>query len=261
MPTPNLPAVELDVAVEFDARFDPTPEPPAATGVKPTTAQSRKWRAAQKARATRAAIVATAAPALTAMGLPNPATRRDLAKFLAVGESTIRMAVGRNAAELSAAGYADDAFPPAAAATLILTLRPQASANVAAVQRFLAPDLHPTRITTDGGEAHRARAAGVLGDAAELAADVRDVAADDVWARVHALDAWRKTAMVIALAAMVPDDHPGPRAWLKRLDPDRHSHPLGGAAANGLATLLATPETADGAPLSAIEIDDEAVGL
>jgi hypothetical protein len=220
---------------------------------------------ARRKEAERRLVLVSSPIALEAAGL-DPAksySRNEVADYYRVdARNGLWQLLKKHGADIEAAGWDQqaDAFSAGAVAFIGLIMRGYANPVAASMQQSLDPA--PVRITFGGTAMHRTRCAGIAADAAEVAADLREIDPAEVWSRVHGLDPYRKSALVIALAAMVLHDHPGTRAWLKAQDPNGHTHPLGGGVAEGLATLIATPETADGKTVGQLTaITDALVGL
>jgi hypothetical protein len=249
---------------EFDPRFDTAPITDEDTRNETTARRQRK--SAQRDREERAKMVADRGlQRVTECGVLVDVPRKFVADFFRIRQhTTLRSVISRNGAELVAAGWdpATDMFSPSAVATIALLLRPQTSAGAARIQQDVNPAASMPRIKFDGGARHREFCSAIYGTAAELIEDVRDIDAGEVWARVRDLDDYEKTALVVTLAALVLDEHPNTGVWVKSSDPDAGTHPLGGSLSGGLSTLIPTPETAHGVPLSvAAPVDDAAVGL
>jgi hypothetical protein len=219
----------------------------------------RTSRRNAKAREDRAALVAAAGPkVLQMLGYAGPLSRAALADLLQVSRTTIRDAIARNADELTAAGWPGDVdeLPPRAAATVTLLLRPATSPRVCAAHRVLNP-----------AAAERLRLGAAIAEATailDLASTVIGrLSADDpaeVWRWLRDdVDDHTRLGLVVALASMVPVEHPEPRKRLRRLDPERHQHRAGGSPAAGLAQLIPSRATSFGMP--APDLTDEAVGL
>ncbi len=255
-----------------DPRFgDTTPpvtlEPDTRAGIKPESRDRRKRRAALKARDERAILLADLS-ALEPVGITADTvmSRQDVAAFYRIdARGALYQVLTRNTDELTAAGWDKDAdkFPGAAVALVGLLVRAQTSEMAGKVQRALDPNAEPVLLTFSGGKPHMDAAAKIRQAACELVEMVRAEDAGDVWALVRSLPEYERNGMLVSLAAMVLFDHPGTGLWLKQLDPNAYTHPVGGSVHAGLATLIPTRDTAtDGLPLSEYApITDETVGL
>jgi len=222
-------------------------------------AAKRLSRRNQRNRDYRAALVADAGPkVLHMLGFAGPMSRAALAELLGVSRTTIRDAIARNVDELCMAGWLGDpeVLPPAVAATVTLLLRPATSPRVGAAHRVLDPSAAP-RLRMGMATAE---AAAILDLASNVIGRLRSDDPAEVWRWLRDdVDDHTRLGLVVALASMVPLDHPEPRARLRRLDPDRRSHRTGGSPAAGLSQLIPSRATSHGMP--APDITDAAVGL
>lgn len=145
--------------------------------------------------------------------------------------------------ELSEVGYRPDTgFTRRAVLHMALLLPLNVSERADVLKRTLG-----AWVGRPGGAAplttHEQMCRELIGRAAELAEDVQDGDPGAVWAEVSGMGRHELQGVVVALAAMLPLDQAGLRAYLTRLGLSRlradgvASHPSRAAAA-GLATLV-----------------------
>jgi hypothetical protein len=226
-------------------------------------AEKRASRRNAKARENRAVLVAEATPeTMAALGLSGPLSRSELTELLGVTRTTMRDTIARNADELMDAGWSGtvEEIPPAVAATVALIIRPATSPRVCVMHRALNPAYTVPRLKFGTGAGHVAEASAILDLASDVIGRLQQDDPAEVWRHLRDdLDDHTRLGLVVALASMVPLDHPEPRARLRRLDPERRSHRMGGSPAAGLSQLIPSRATSHGMP--APDLTDEAVGL
>jgi hypothetical protein len=166
-----------------------------------------------------------------------------------------------NRQELMSHGYDDydKCYSPRAIVCVALLLRPHTSERASKIQEFLDPA--PMRLAFAPGPRNRKQMGSVLETVSRLIEAAANEHQEDVWAEIRDLDDYTLRAAMVALLHGASAEG-GRLAKIKKLDPDVATHPAGGSAAGGLATVVPTKESWRGAALSEVYvIDDAAVGL
>lgn len=245
---------------EADPRFDAVEDDSSASPA-PSAPRMRKHRALAEAREKRDLLVADLSP-LADLGIDPagpPISRPQAALLLGIPANTVRRAVARNADEISGGDTGADLLDVTAVARLALLTRHSASPMVGRIHRALDPDSARPIIRfaslDDGPTAtHRGAATAALEAAYDLIESVRDQDPAVVWEQVRGMAPEEAAAVIVVLAAIVPDNRGGLLSWVKGMSP-------AGTVAAGLCQIIPTPQTAaDGRSLSTA-ITDAELGL
>jgi hypothetical protein len=244
---------------EYDPRFirdTDDPEPAA-----PSAGRMRKHRSLAEARQKRDRLVADLSP-LAALGVdPSgpPLSRPQVALLLGLSHKTVRSTVARNADEVAGGDAGADLLDMTAVARLALLTRHSASPMVGRIHRALDPEsarpiLRFASLEDGPTATHRGAASAALETAYGLITSVWDQDPAVVWERARGMAPEEAAAVIVVLAAIVPDDRSGLLDWVKGMTPD-------GTVAAGLCQIIPTPQTAaDGRALSTT-ITDAELGL
>lgn len=176
-------------------------------------------------------------------------TSREVIDYLGVTRSSLRLNADYHFAELRSVGYQTgdqkgkvSLFSRRAVLHIALITRQGGSARADSIKQALGTfrdrTATPPRLTR-----HERMCADLLNDAYKTVEAVHDHDPIEVWASLETMDRFDLQATVVALAALVPEDHPGLRKFLSRLGFDDlrarevPAHPSRVAAA-GLAVLI-----------------------
>lgn len=138
----------------------------------------------------------------------------DVAAFLGVAVTTLRGAIDKHPAEMSADGYSmpgrgyKATYSRRTVVRMALSMRWQTSQQVEQIQKLVADLAAPARVPDEQRPApeHVAECVETLRGAFSLVEDVRDRDPADVWTGLGKLGAHRLQAVAVALAALVPID-------------------------------------------------------
>ena len=241
-----------------DPRFEHDDDAEAAPTVT-STVRVRKHRALAEARAKRDRLVADLSP-LAELGInPSgpPLSRSQASLLLGLLPNTIRKIISRNADELNVGD--ESLLDATAVARIALLTRHSASPMVGRIHRSLDPDADAPMLRFADREdgptpTHRASAEAAHDEAYEVIEAVRDQDPAVVWERIRGMAPEQAAAVIVVLAALVPDNQRGLLNWVRGLSP-------AGTVSAGLCQIIPTPQTAAHGRSRFTEITDAELGL
>ncbi|GLE59573.1 hypothetical protein NJBCHELONAE_48860 [Mycobacteroides chelonae] len=183
-------------------------------------------------------------------------TTGQLCALYNINVDQLRNVLNRHRDELLEDGWdGSSQFSQRAIIRIALILNPATSPVAAAIAEAASGKVRRIAFGKGRKPSHARECRGFLERATSFAERIRENDPADLWAELNQLGRYELQARVVALAAMIPLDRGGLTRWLASL-PAKGDLPDGGTA-TGLALLIPTRDTADGASQTEVDEEDE----